>query len=1312
MARMLGRSRSFRMLKGGHKETHQREAGDTTPQPTLSPVDVQRLKAATPVTRAEGRVETPDPDMLQRPRTSSGPGDRSTLFHKKVTPFQHSDDPHFEVSYVSPTKSTTDLYTAEVLDSHEGIIGIALGSPTMAPQYWNAPHSTDFVSQNQGTITQITSNNQSPGSLRQENEIHEEAPKPKISRWKSIFKKTAPPPRAQNKDNFYQLAKAVNSARVVSQQDSDSIDSRSLAQQEEERTSPTYTFKSDIRQSRKVPKGQAQPVVDTRPRALTTGSSSGSKTKSPLTRFALSPRPQIPTSNPSAIPALTVSGASQTTSPRTAGIKPLLDVDIPNVHMERYSVMFSGLLQPQNTNTSSSLLQRRQGNTDKLKPLNALSMKSTFPQHGGAPFEPVKKVQETDYPDTPSLSRTSSPTSERSFDSDTEEITIVATPNAPPKQWKPQIEDDEPVWEIIQRQASVHTVTKASALRSHPTSASSPPPPPAVQEVTSAVRSPRLGRTRSHTVLTSSPRSIERFGTVAQATVGIARSVSVSRASKPDKLLSPNSAKSPMDGLSPGRFVDSKPLTPTLVELKNRRSQRVQLVFAAVAAVISAFHGGVELVTHVKKKAASQSSDLGTEEDERRQLQVSLETAELQLGFRFSTEEARFGDIVRVGDGLYPARPKSVSNTCTDDNTAIARDRLLHIAVVIQTDIIMSLQLASKYENAVVDFKLLQVAAVANRRDAIDALDELKQRIFLRRPSLSTFSGSSNFLCDTQGCPESPPASRSVSSCPVSEISLPNTVSSSANGDSMQRENGLSAILVRYFYEKKRGTAVSNTSNYFHLLDSAAKSNNFRPALHYLLRGKSPEERALIMKDIDEIIAAYQGLRIEGDRADALARLTGNQEGSKRDTLAVLQGGSTSQRETKVLHQDALRLLKELPPLPKGENAQYPAYNHNILDAEDERRLSKWVEEQRQQPIPLVSRWSSTSAGSSTYSEHTVCSSDPPSLYGHDSRSSSRASTRSPAEPASPSTQYFPSNPNSTHGTIPFWSLDTIKDPPNNSSLASSRTNSPMRQHPSRSLTPTFGAQRPHTPTDRSRNPSPEPRGRSRVHLLPTDDWRYNTDTVHMLHQLRPIESSSQLSITPSVKSTVTTGAQEKMMKGRPCKDNNYWGFCKGAWATREDTKKGLALTSRPEGMFNTTQVWQCKHCLFEGASFSTPHPTKKNKKEVIIDPKIHVSATGIRYRWSFLAKSHVKKTNYGSGSRAEDMINCNYGCVICSMEGSVTGIYGSVETLMNHVAHEHIWTGGMNVATMSRNKIIVGRTASAEEDWDANIPGKEVLLF
>lgn len=126
------------------------------------------------------------------------------------------------------------------------------------------------------------------------------------------------------------------------------------------------------------------------------------------------------------------------------------------------------------------------------------------------------------------------------------------------------------------------------------------------------------------------------------------------------------------------------------------------------------------------------------------------------------------------------------------------------------------------------------------------------------------------------------------------------------------------------------------------------------------------------MKDIDEIIAAYQDLKIEGGRAEALARLTGDEEKNKRDTLAILKGGFEYQRPTKVPQQDGgLRLFKELPKLPEGENVEHPTYNHYVPDIDEDRRLNRWVEEQQRQPTPLVSKWSLTSAGSSSiYSQH------------------------------------------------------------------------------------------------------------------------------------------------------------------------------------------------------------------------------------------------------------------------------------------------------------------------------------------------------
>jgi len=143
----------MRLLKGSHKEVDQRASESTTPLPEAPQADVNRLKAATPVSRADdGRIETPD---MPRPKTSGGPGDRSTLFHKKVTPTYQTNNQDFSFPFTtSPTKSTTVLYAAEVHEEREGIIGIALGSPTMASHssdWRTSPRPTDFVTDSQGT---------------------------------------------------------------------------------------------------------------------------------------------------------------------------------------------------------------------------------------------------------------------------------------------------------------------------------------------------------------------------------------------------------------------------------------------------------------------------------------------------------------------------------------------------------------------------------------------------------------------------------------------------------------------------------------------------------------------------------------------------------------------------------------------------------------------------------------------------------------------------------------------------------------------------------------------------------------------------------------------------------------------------------------------------------------------------------------------------------------------------------------------------------------------------------------------------------
>jgi hypothetical protein len=168
-------------------------------------------------------------------------------------------------------------------------------------------------------------------------------------------------------------------------------------------------------------------------------------------------------------------------------------------------------------------------------------------------------------------------------------------------------------------------------------------------------------------------------------------------------------------------------------------------------------------------------------------------------------------------------------------------------------------------------------------------------------------------------------------------------------------------------------------------------------------------------------------------------------------------------------------------------------------------------------------------------------------------------------------------------------------------------------------------------------------------------------------------------------------------LDGRPCKTNNYWGICKGAWVIREDALKGLVLRTKPTGMYNVREILECMSCTFHGPTYSVPHSLKKNRRISVVDPKVYTAMCGIRYRWIFLAKSHVKK-------KAHDAQNeTHYGCILCLSEVYVIETYDGIEMLMNHIAQVHIQDMSHELAKKMR--CIQGRIAGNEEDWDINVP-------
>lgn len=360
----------MRLLKGHRKETQQEPAQKSMPRADASQTDIARYQSATPIPRTEARLETLDLGL--RPSTSGGTGERRTLFHMKTTPAPsiHSQN---ELMFSLPSNSVTTFRTADATDSREGIIGIALGSPTAGSHWTSMPQGIESSTNLRGAEGNMSSYPQ-PSGFPSPIPGRQEPPKSKLGRWKSLFKKAPTPPPQQDKPTFYQLTTtitATRAARADSHHDDEPTESQVKAATERQigRTPSPPTFKANIRASRTFTPAEA---ARTRTRANTAGTLPANPRGS-VQRSATTPLPFSRTaSNLPAMPQLLASKSTQEV-PTLPGQTPHLDVSIPDITLDRYSVMFNNLLG--NSNRTSTLHERRQGNAEKIKPLNKLSAK-------------------------------------------------------------------------------------------------------------------------------------------------------------------------------------------------------------------------------------------------------------------------------------------------------------------------------------------------------------------------------------------------------------------------------------------------------------------------------------------------------------------------------------------------------------------------------------------------------------------------------------------------------------------------------------------------------------------------------------------------------------------------------------------------------------------------------------------------------------------------------------------------------------------------------------------------------------------------
>jgi hypothetical protein len=220
-------------------------------------------------------------------------------------------------------------------------IGMALGSPSHQPVAWNS--AVNYQRQEPRQIG-------SPESMDTAEDWRQTSmqAQPKVSKWKRLFgggKKTTQP------DAFYK----------VQPERADSTG-----------TDPHYTTFPSPPSS--VEGSQTRDGKDTeRPRTrgrTNTIVEKKSKQKPEIKRSQTAPLNfEFASENQSQQEAPKRSNTMTTPEIQLDG-GPMLNVDSPRIELERYSVMFGSLLGTPNSNTSSSLLARRQATLDKLKLVN------------------------------------------------------------------------------------------------------------------------------------------------------------------------------------------------------------------------------------------------------------------------------------------------------------------------------------------------------------------------------------------------------------------------------------------------------------------------------------------------------------------------------------------------------------------------------------------------------------------------------------------------------------------------------------------------------------------------------------------------------------------------------------------------------------------------------------------------------------------------------------------------------------------------------------------------------------------------------
>lgn len=156
-----------------------------------------------------------------------------------------------------------------------------------------------------------------------------------------------------------------------------------------------------------------------------------------------------------------------------------------------------------------------------------------------------------------------------------------------------------------------------------------------------------------------------------------------------------------------------------------------------------------------------------------------------------------------------------------------------------------------------------------------------------------------------------------------------------------------------------------------------------------------------------------------------------------------------------------------------------------------------------------------------------------------------------------------------------------------------------------------------------------------------------------------------------------------------PSAENEYLGFCKGAWRLQNGDRKGLNKCkdfrySAQAGVYYL--ACSASKCAFAG----------HYNPNIIYDRVWPVESRGIKFRWPFLAKSHVQQKTVRNDIFA-------YQCIFCVYLGHRTPVMNGMDMYLDHINKEHRGRVVSEVI-LYKTGCINDRVADENEEFDINL--------